>query len=66
MIKCLLCACYSAVRLGLGDREVIVYCCSILKEFMTKMGQIELLAEKFPQDKDVSKCRELRDLLVQT
>lgn len=56
MIKCLLCACYSAVRLGLGDREVIIYCCSILKEFMTKMGQIELLAEKFPQDKDVSKC----------
>lgn len=52
--KCPLHACYSAVRQGLEDRQVIIYCCSVLKEFMIKMGQIELPAEKFPQAKDVS------------
>lgn len=52
--KCSLHACYSAVRQGLEDRQVIIYCFSVLKEFMIKMGQIELPAEKFPQAKDVS------------
>lgn len=37
-----------------GGRGELVYCHFILTEFVTRKGQTEPLAEKPPQDRDVS------------